>query len=142
MASLAYPVTIARDRPGYRARFADFPAGLTHGESREDALRWAQDLLETMVSFHIAEGLDLPSPSPARGRPLVHLPPLSAAKALLYRELRRSGISKAELARRLHWHMPQVMRLLDLRHRSGLDQIEAAMRALGKTLVIEARDAA
>jgi antitoxin HicB len=135
-------VIIAKDRPGYRARFPDFPAGITHGDTRAEAVTWAQDLLETMVSYHIAEGLDLPAPSSSRGRPLVHLPPLSAAKALLYRELRRSGISKAELARRLRWHMPQVMRLLDLRHKSGLDQIESAMRALGKTLVVEARDAA
>ena len=142
MASLAYPVVMRKDLPVYRARFPDFPSGITHGGTRDEAFSWAQDLLETMVSHRMAEGLDLPAPSPAKGRPLVHLPPLSAAKALLYLELRRSGIAKAELARRLSWHMPQVMRLLDLRHKSGLDQIEAAMRALGKTLVIQARDAA
>lgn len=44
---------------------------------------------------------------------------------------------KAELTRRLGWHMPQVDRLLDLRHASRLDQIEAAAHALGR--VVEVR---
>jgi hypothetical protein len=35
-----------------------------------------------------------------------------------------------------------VDRLLDLRHRSRLDQLEAAFRALGKQLHVEIRDAA
>ena len=42
------------------------------------------------------------------------------------------GIKKAELARRLGWHVPQVDRLFDLKHASRFDQIEAAARALGR----------
>jgi antitoxin HicB len=38
--------------------------------------------------------------------------------------------------------MRQVDRLLDLRHASRLDQIEAAFAALHKRVVIEIRDAA
>ena len=39
-------------------------------------------------------------------------------------------ISKAELARRLAWHGPQVDRLLDIRHASRLEHIDAAMAAM------------
>lgn len=45
------------------------------------------------------------------------------------------GIKKAELARRLGWHMPQVDRLFDLRHASKLKQIEAAA-ALGRHIEV------
>ena len=38
---------------------------------------------------------------------------------------------KADLARLLGVHMPQVDRLLDLRHRSKLEQVEAALNAVG-----------
>jgi len=38
-------------------------------------------------------------------------------------------------------HMPQIDRLLDLNHASGLDQTEAAPRSLGKRLLIEVRAA-
>jgi antitoxin HicB len=56
--------------------------------------------------------------------------------------MREAGLRKADLARRLGWHVPQVDRLLDLRHASRIDQIEAALAALGKRLVIAVRDAA
>jgi antitoxin HicB len=46
------------------------------------------------------------------------------------------GIRKAELARRLGWHVPQVDRLFDLRHASKLDQIETAARTLGRTVEV------
>jgi antitoxin HicB len=39
-----------------------------------------------------------------------------------------------EPARRLGWHAPQVDRLLDLRHASRLDQLDRALRAVGKRL--------
>jgi antitoxin HicB len=38
--------------------------------------------------------------------------------------------------------MPQIDRLVDLRHASRLDQLEAAFRALGKQLCVEVREAA
>ena len=47
-----------------------------------------------------------------------------------------------EAARRLGWHGPQVDRLLDLRHKSRMDQLEAAFRALGRKLGIEVVKAA
>jgi antitoxin HicB len=40
--------------------------------------------------------------------------------------MRAGKIGKAELARRLHCHLPQIDRLLDLNHASRLDQLEAA----------------
>jgi antitoxin HicB len=45
-------------------------------------------------------------------------------------------VRNAELARRLGQHLPQVDRLLDLRHVSRMDQLEGAFAALGKRIVI------
>ena len=56
--------------------------------------------------------------------------------------MRAAGVKKTGLARRLSWHRPQVDRLLDLRHASRMDQLEAALAALGKKLVLEIEDAA
>ena len=60
----------------------------------------------------------------------------------IYEAMHAGGVRKAELARRLGIHMPQVDRLLDLRHASRLEQIDAALRALGKQLVVSVQDAA
>jgi antitoxin HicB len=56
--------------------------------------------------------------------------------------MRTAKIGKAELARRLNCHLPQVDRLLDLRHASRLDRLEAAFRALGKQLSVQVSEAA
>jgi antitoxin HicB len=56
--------------------------------------------------------------------------------------MRAGRTSKTELARRRSCHLPQVDRLLNLRHGSRLDQLEAALRALGKELSVQILDAA
>jgi antitoxin HicB len=56
--------------------------------------------------------------------------------------MRANRVGKAELARRLNCHLPQVDRLLDLLHASRLDQLEAAFRVLGKRLAVEIQEAA
>jgi antitoxin HicB len=77
-----------------------------------------------------------------RGEKVISLPALSNAKVELYRAMKAARVGKAELARRLHCHLPQIDRLLDLSHASRLDQLEAAFQALGKELKIEIADAA
>jgi antitoxin HicB len=66
----------------------------------------------------------------------IPLTALDSAKILLSNEMVRQGVRKAELARRLDVHMPQVDRLLNLSHSSRLDQIEAALEKLGKHLEV------
>ena len=135
--ALAWPVRLdSAEEGGFIVNFPDFPEGWSQGDSRQGALVHAADLLETMVANYMAEGWDLPDPSPAAGRRLVPLAPLVAAKAELYRAMRKAGITKAELARRIGISPQQAQRLFDIHHASRLDQIEAAMRALGRRRVV------
>jgi hypothetical protein len=68
---------------GFIVTFHDFGVGVTQGDNREDAPAQA-----------MAEGWDLPDPSPAQGRPLVRLAPLVAAEAQLFRAMRQAGITR------------------------------------------------
>lgn len=121
----------------------DLPEVVTFGEDEAEALARAVDAIETALIGRISDKQDIPAPSrPAKGQKTVQLPPMSAAKAGFYQAMRAKGIRKADLARSLGVHMPQVDRLLDLRHASKLEQIEAALRAVGKVLTVEIRDAA
>lgn len=66
--------------------------------------------------------------------------PLSAlgmAKTALYEAMREQRVGRAQLARRLRWHLPQVARVPDLRHASRMEQVEAALAAPGLRLVID-----
>ncbi len=70
----------------------------------------------------------------------VALPTLTAVKVILYQGMREQKIGKTELARRLGWHLPQVDRALDVEHHSRLDRMDKALGAIGKRLVVEARE--
>lgn len=138
-APLAYPAHLeAAEDGGFVVTFPDFGVGVTQGDDRAEALAQAADLLETIIANYMAEGWDLPEPSPARGRPLVWLAPLVAAKAELYRAMRRAGTDKAELARRLGIAPPEVDRLFSIHDTSisSLDRIAAGLAALGFRLVV------
>ncbi|HYM13001.1 MAG TPA: type II toxin-antitoxin system HicB family antitoxin [Bryobacterales bacterium] len=140
-----YPVRLRRDDNNtLLVTFPDIPEAITFGRNRAEALRRAPEALEAALSIYMDKRLDIPAPSRPRSRrmPLVRLPALSEAKVALYSAMRKAGLRKADLARRLGWQKSQVDRLLDLNHASRLDQIEQALRALGKTLVLQIRDAA
>src|SRR5947207_6736302 len=120
----------------------DLPEMTTWGEDGDDALRHAADAIEEALAARIAHRDNIPEPSATRGRPVPSLPPLTDAKVALYRAVLGASISKAELGRRLGWHAPQIDRLFDLNHHSRLEQIDQALRALGKRLVVGVSDAA
>ena len=135
---LDYPVILeAQPEGGYVVTFPDVPEAITQGEDEDEALLDAIDALETALSFYVDDRRLLPVPSKAkRGQRTVRPSALECAKLGVYRAMTEQGIKKAELARRLGWHMPQVDRLFDLKHASKLDQIEAAARALGRHIEV------
>jgi antitoxin HicB len=141
---LAYPVVLTRDENGsVIAGFPDVPEVLTCGADERNALQWAEDALVVALSGYIDRRKPIPSPSAAaEGQPTILVPPLVAAKLAIYQAMGDQGVTQAELAERLHCDARQVRRLLDLDHQSRLDQVEAALAALGKRLVVEIREAA
>jgi len=143
--NMEYPALFEpADEGGFIITIPDFGWGVSQADTEAEAQTMATALLETLVQEHIRNGEPLPRPGKPRGRNvrMVRLPALQAAKAELYRLFLASGVRKAELARRLGIPKANVDRLFDLRHRSRLDQIEAAFQALGKEIHIEVRPAA
>jgi antitoxin HicB len=61
---------------------------------------------------------------------------LTAAKLEAYRAMRAAGLNHQQLADRLGWQPSQVTGLFDGRHASQIERIEAALRALGRRLVV------
>ena len=132
-----YPVTLTPDGDTVLVTFIDVPEAITFGANKDEALLHAIDALETGLSFYVDARKQLPVASkPKRGQKTVRPSALESAKLGVYQAMTAQGIRKAELARRLGWHTPQVDRLFDLRHASRLDQIEAAARVLGRHLEV------
>lgn len=138
-----YPVDIVPDDNGtLLVTCPDFPEIATFGVDRANALVRAAGALSAAISARIDDREDIPAPSPAKGRPTAALPTLVAGKVSLYRAMRQAGVTQAELARRLGCDPRQVRRLMDPVHSSRQEHIDAALKALGKRLVIGVAEAA
>lgn len=134
---LDYPVILTPDEGTILVTFPDVPEAITFGMDEEEALLYAVEALETGLSFYVEARKPIPLPSkPSAGQKTVRPGALEGAKLGLYRAMTEQGIKKAELARRLGWHMPQVDRLFDMRHASKFEQIESAARALGRRIEV------
>ena len=137
---MRYPVKLTRDdNETFLVTFPDVPEAVTFGDTREEALARAQDAFATAVEALMKDRREIPPPSRRIGR-TIEIPTLMAAKIELYRTMRAQRVGKAELGRRLDWHLPQVDRLLAMKHGSQLDQLESAFRAMGKRVVLAVED--
>jgi len=134
---MAWPVEVVRLGEGsYFVSFSDIPEALTEGATETEALAQAGDCLIAALGGYIGARRDIPRPSAARGRPMIALPALVAAKIALYSAMRTDGVGNTALAARLSVTEGAVRRLLDLDHRSHIGQIEKALEALGRRLTI------
>jgi antitoxin HicB len=71
---------------------------------------------------------------PTKGHASVALPAMVTSKVFLSSVMIFHGVRKAELARRMAVHKPQVDRLLNVRHASRIEQVESALQQLGRRL--------
>jgi len=135
-----YPATFEKDPEtgAVLVGFPDIPFCHSVGDDEDEALLNAEDALITAFESFEERRVAIPVPSVAvAGQPVVWLPVLVASKALLYNAMLASGKRKADLARLLNVSPPLVDRLISMRHKSRIDQIETALAALGKRLAVE-----
>ena len=135
---LSFSIELQEDDCGVLATCPDFPEFTTFGDDRDEALARSVSALEEAVSARMHDNKDVPVPS--AGDVCVTLPTLTAVKVILYQGMREQKVSKAELARRLGWHLPQVDQALDVEHHSRLDRMDMALSAIGKRLIVQARE--
>lgn len=135
---MIYGVTLtADDELGFVVRCRDIPTVLTWGESPEAAEAQAEDAVVAALLADIEWGHDIPTPTPLEAGEVAVVVPLAvAAKAAVYRAWKRAGITKVELAARMGVAEGEVRRILDPRHGTRLDKLDAAARALGERLVV------
>lgn len=133
---LRYPVNIERDDNNtYLVTCPDIPEMASVGEDIESALIEAEDGLVAALEFYFDDRRKIPMPSKVNaGQYSVPLPIVQSMKVMLLNEMLAQNVRKAEMARRLDVHMPQIDRLLDLHHSTKAEFIEKAFNRLGKSL--------
>jgi antitoxin HicB len=138
---LSYPITLTPDTNGtYLVGFPDLPEANSVGDDVDDALVNAVEAMTAALEIYFDGRRPVPTPSKAKaGQHVVRLPALETAKVLLWNEMNAQNLRKADLARMLDVHTPQIDRLFDLKHSSKIEFVEQAAKALGKTLIVKLR---
>lgn len=132
--SYDYPATLERDEDArFVVTFPDFGWGATDGESLEEALDEAEDLLRELIATTMREGVALPKPSPPTSEQvLVHPPVQIALKAALYEAVRDCGAPTGRLADALQVAESDILHMLDPFRATRTALLDAALRQLGR----------
>ncbi|HEY4254381.1 MAG TPA: type II toxin-antitoxin system HicB family antitoxin [Roseomonas sp.] len=138
----AYPAVVEVAADGATITFPDVPGAISAGADEAEALRQGADALVSVLADMCDRGEALPVPSAARGRPMVSVSVMEAAKLALNEAMRVRRVSNVDLGRLLNADEKAVRRLRDVLHVSRMPDVERALAALGKRLTIEVRDAA
>ena len=135
----AYPCELTADEDGVLvATFPDVPESITGGRDRSAAMAMAEDALATALAGYVHQKRDIPIPGkPVNGHELVAVPTVVAAKLALFSAMRAQRITKVELAGRLGISESAVRKLANPDHRSHISQVQKALRAVGRSLVVE-----
>jgi antitoxin HicB len=137
--AFGYQYTLEREENGWwLIRFPGVPEALTEGATLDEARANALDCIITAIEGYMRAGRPLPRQrSQAVEGERVSLPSLVTAKLAVYETMRGRGWSKSKLASELGVPENTVRRLLDLRHRSQLAIVDAALAKMGSELPID-----
>lgn len=134
----AYPyIVTAEPEGGFSISFPDVPEAISQGETEEEVRVMAVDALVSALSFYTDASEPLPRPSATQGLPVAYVPSLVAAKLALHDAMVIGRVSNVVLARRMGIDEKAVRRLRDPLYRSHIENVEAALRELGRTLVVD-----
>ena len=135
----AYPCQLTPDEyGGVVATFPDVPEAITGGRDRDEALALAEDALAVALAGYVHEKWDIPTPSVAVvDQASVPVPAVVAAKLALYSAMKKQRITKVALAQRLGVSESAVRKLTNPDHRSHVNLVQKALRAVGHSLRVE-----
>lgn len=133
---MRYPAHFeAATEGGYVVTFRDIPEAITQGDTDDEAMEMASDVLVSSMDFYFDDKRPVPLPSRAKsGERLVDLPVSVSAKVLLLNEMLQQKVTPSELARRLGTRPQDVNRLIDLGHPTKIDTVARALQVLGRRL--------
>lgn len=134
---IRYPMHITEQpEGGYCVQFPDLEEAFTEGDTLEEAMFNAAEVLTLTLNARMEEGQAIAEPTQGLNGVVYVAPDAKTQAALLLRQARGER-SFAELARAMETSWPQAKRLEDPHHWPSLKTLDKAARVLGKRLVLQ-----
>jgi antitoxin HicB len=133
---IRYPAKLEHQEGGsFLVQFVDLPDTFTEGQTAEEALFNAAEVLSGMLIWRLENEKEVPAPTLDLEGAHYIAPDAKTQAAMLLR-LARGERSLADLARALATSWPAARRLEDPTHWPSLKTLDRAAAALGKRLVL------
>ena len=134
---IEYPAQIKKEEDGiFFVSFPDIEEAMTQGETMEEALFNASEVLTLTMEYRIDEEQRIPEPSQITSNDIHLISPGAKVQAALLVRKAREGKSLADLARALETSWPSVKRLENPHNSPTLKMIDKTATALGKRLIL------
>jgi antitoxin HicB len=136
----------AKFEPGDRrgvvvVSFPDVPEAITEGRGETDARTMAEEALGLTLLTYVQLGKPLPKAKAKTGAPITVAPEVALKLAVLM-AFNDAAMTKSEFARRLKKTEKEARRILDPKHPTKLGTLSAALKVLGKRIVVSVAEAA
>lgn len=120
--------------------FRDIPEAITGAPTLSEARVLARDALSVALEARVDNREPIPAPGARQADSDIAVSPSAriAAKALVLRLMQVHSMKAATLADALGVPPSEINRILDPRHRTSLDRLEAAIEAMGGELRLSA----
>ena len=128
---MKYGIVVQEVDGEFLISFADFPNVHSVAFEKDAIQKEALDALETAFEMMMEDGKSILLPSATTGA-CVLVPGVVAMKVYLWNEMWEQRKRKVDIANALGVHAPQIDRMLDMRHNTKFDTLEAALASLGK----------
>lgn len=133
---IRYPAVIEQQADGrHFVQFVDLPDTFSEGQTQEEALFNAIEVLSAMLAWRLDDARDVPAPS-LKVKGAHYIAPDAKTQAAMLLRLARGERTLSDLARALETSWPAAKRLEDPTHWPSLKTLERAAAALGKRLVL------
>lgn len=134
--NIQYPAIFEPQKEGgYCVRFPDLPEAITEGDTLDEAMFNAAEVLTLTLDGRLEEGLEIP-PASRKTRNARFVAPDAKTQAAMLLRLARGGRPVSEVAAALGTSWPAAQRLENPRHWPSLRQLERAANACGRRLVL------
>ena len=138
---ILYPCKIEKDKSDkFFVQFLDFEEAITEGDTLEEALFNASEVLTLTLEARDEEKMEIPLPYIKEVKGVYNISPSPRVQSALLFKFSRGDKTLANIARSLGTSWPAVSKLEDLHHWSSLKQLNKAASVLGKRVIIEFED--
>jgi antitoxin HicB len=135
--NLLYPAAFEpQEDGGFTVTFPDLPEAITEGDTEDEAMLHAQEVLSLSLRGRLEDGLEIPVPSATKDVSIRWIAPDTLAQSAVLLRLARGERPLSELARAMETSWAAAQRLEDPHHWPTLKQLDRAARVLGKRLVL------